>query len=785
MKMKVIFNKDMNTFFRVVVSSLFALLCSSFVLAHDDAASFRISGRVIDQNQAAVAGAHVVAMRKGTGLKAETVTGSNGEYALELARGPYIISVIADGFETFTRSVDVVGEQKLDDLGLSIKAATVTVTVSDDALYGATETSTATKTFTPLRDVPQAVTVIKQDQIREQAMTSIADVVKYVPGISSHQGENNRDEVIIRGNRSNADFFRDGVRDDVQYYRDLYNTERFEALKGPNAMIFGRGGGGGVVNRVMKEAGSRVREFTVTGGSFMNRRFTGDFGQPLGRKAAFRANGVYENSDSFRRSVSLEREGIDPTFSFTPDSKTSIHVGYEFFRDRRTADRGMTSFRGRPVDLPISTYYGDPKNSHVRADVHLLTGSVERLFGGLIFRDRVVYGDYDRSYQNYVPGLVNATGTLVTLTAYNNATRRKNFFDQTDLTYQLNTGSIKHTLVGGTELGRQLTHNFRNTGFFNNTTTSIQVSFADPVTNVPVTFRQSATDADNHLTLNLAAGFVQDQIELSRYFQVIAGVRYDYFDLTYHNDRNGDTINRVDKLVSPRFGVVIKPVTQVAVYGSYSVSYLPSSGDQFSSLTTVTQQVKPEKFENYEAGVKWDIRRGLSLTSALYRLDRTNTRSTDPNDPTRIVQTGSQRTTGFEVGLVGSVLPRWTISGGYAWQNARITSSTTAAPVGSLVAQVPRNTFSLWNKYQITKRLSAGLGIVSRTNMFAAIDNTVVLPGYMKADAALFYTFSEHWRLQANLENLTNKRYFVNADSNTNISPGSPRGLKIGLVARF
>jgi catecholate siderophore receptor len=302
---------------------------------------------------------------------------------------------------------------------------------------------------------------------------------------------------------------------------------------------------------------------------------------------------------------------------------------------------------------------------------------------------------------------------------------------------------------------------------------------------VPVTWRQNATDADNHLRLNLGAAFVQDQVEFTKWLQAIVGVRYDHFGLTYHNNRNGQELSRVDRLVSPRFGLVVKPVTAVSLYGSYSVSYLPSSGDQFSSLTAITQQVKPEKFTNYEGGLKWDIRPGLFLSSAVYRLNRTNTRATDPNDPTRIIQTGSQRTDGFEVGLSGNITRAWTMTGGYSWQNARITSATTAAVAGKQVGQVPHNNLSLWNKYNFTSKFAAGLGLIYRSDMFATVDNTVVVPGYLKADAAVYYTISEHWRLQANIENITNKRYFVNADSNTNISPGAPRSVKLGLTARF
>ena len=209
---------------------------------------------------------------------------------------------------------------------------------------------------------------------------------------------------------------------------------------------------------------------------------------------------------------------------------------------------------------------------------------------------------------------------------------------------------------------------------------------------------------------------------------VIGGLRFDHFDLDYTNNRNGDQLGRVDDLVSPRAGVVVKPVTPVSLYANYGVSYLPSSGDQFSSLTVITQQVEPEKFTNYEVGAKWDVRPLLSLTTAVYRLNRTNTRSTDPNDPTRIVQTGSQRTNGYEIGLNGQLTPDWSIAGGYAWQDAFVTSATVAAKEGAQVGQVPHHTVSLWNNYRVHPRVAVGVGVLHRTDMFAAIDNTVVVP---------------------------------------------------------
>jgi catecholate siderophore receptor len=551
-------------------------------------------------------------------------------------------------------------------------------------------------------------------------------------------------------------------------------------------MVFGRGGAGGVVNRVSRVAGfGPSQEVSLQGGMYGNKRLTAGVNQPLNDAVALRVDAMFENSDSFRDYVSLERGGVTPTATIRAGANTSVTLRYEYLNDQRTADRGITSYQGRPADVGLGTYYGNPDLSRVRAEVNLASGTIEHRARGFVFRNQTLVGSYDRSYQNFVPGAASTAGTQVALTAYNNATDRTNFFNQSDLTSIVSTGRLRHTLLAGAEFGHQLTDNFRNTGFFDNTAASVLVPFDSPTIFTPVTFRQIATDADNRVTTNVAAVYGQDQIELSQHVQLVGGLRFDRFDLTYHNDRNGDTLSRPDNLLSPRAGVVYKPLAPVSVYGSYSVSYLPGSGDQFSSLTLITEQVKPEQFQNYEVGAKWDANPRLSVTTAVYRLDRTNTRSTDPNDPTRIVQTGSQRTNGYELGINGGVMPLWTIAGGYAYQDAFVTSATAAAPAGAHVAQVPHHSFSLWNHYQVHSRVAAGLGVLTRSDIFAAIDNSVVLPGYARVDAAAFVTLKPRLRVQVNAENLFDRKYYVNADSNTNISPGSPRAVRVGVTAAF
>jgi len=650
------------------------------------------------------------------------------------------------------------------------------------------ETGTATKTPTLLRDIPQAVTVINRALIKDQGMQGMADVMRYVPGITMGQGEGNRDQPTIRGNSTTADFFVNGVRDDAQYFRDLYNVERVEALKGSNAMIFGRGGGGGVINRVMKEAGwTPSGELTIQGGSYGNRRATLDIGREFNSTVAARFNGMFENSGLFRDNAWLKRQGMNPTLSIASASrKTRMSAGYENFNDHRTADRGIPSFANEPLQTDISTFFGNPSLSYSAVRVNgAYTSAAHTTSNGLSLSNQTRFTSYDKTYQNVFPGAVSSNGAEVSLSAYSNSHRRRNLFNQTDLSYSARTGSLSHTLLLGAEIGRQVTDNYRQTGYFNDTAATFVAPVPTPTVATPVSFRQSATDADNHVTNTARSVYAQDQVTLSDHVQVIAGVRYEAFGLRYHDSRSGSNLERNDAMVSPRVGVLLKPVEAASLYANYSVSFLPSAGDQFSSLTDVTKALDPEKFENLEVGVKWDVADRISLTAALYRLDRSNTRAPDPNNPGLTVQTGTQRSSGYELGIAGRVTPAWEIAGGLARQNAVITSTTAAAPSGTTVPLVPAGTLSLWNKYQVAPRFGLGLGLMRQTDTYAAISNTVKLPAFTRVDGGIYFSLTEAVGAQLNLENVFNERYYPLANGNNNITPGSPRSVRVLVTTGF
>jgi catecholate siderophore receptor len=658
--------------------------------------------------------------------------------------------------------------------------------------YGVRATSTATKTNTPIRNIPQALTTISSGQIADQQLRSISDLMNFVPGASYNSGEGNRDTIVLRGNSSTADFFIDGVRDDVQFFRDFYNVDRVEVLKGPNAMIFGRGGGGGIVNRVLKKPSlNPYRSFTASGDGWGGMRFTGDFDQPLSANIGVRLNALYEDSNSFRRHVDLKRYGINPTAALLIGSDTRMDLSYEHFHDRRTADRGVPSLDGEPVRGFTRTFFGDPHDSFARANVNIATLAVEHRFSeGLTLRNRTMFGDYNKFYQNIFANSAvfdpaGPQGPSYLLGAYNNRNDRTNLFSQTDLIWENRLAGIDQTFLVGFEAGRQKSRNFRNTGNF---LSGNLVPLTDPTVDADVIFAPIASDANNRVKATVAALYAQEQLRPASWLEIVAGIRFDSFKIDVIDLRptSPGQFSRRDKLWSPRLGVVLKPTDNLSIYSSYSRSYLPQSGDQFSSLTDVTEGLKPERFDNYEVGAKWEILDGLLATAAIYQLDRTNTRATDPNDQTHTVLTGAQRSRGIELGLERSVTSRWLISAGYAYQKAKVTSSTTACLTGDCeVPLVPRHSFSFWNKYDVTKQLGVGLGVIARSKSYATISNKVKLPGYARVDGAVYYKLPHGLEGQINIENIFGAHYFPTANADNNIAPGAPRTIKATVGYSF
>ncbi len=690
--------------------------------------------------------------------------------------------------------------------------------------YTVKRISSATKTDTLLRDIPQSVSVVTQDMIQDQSMKSMAEVVRYVPGVGMSQGEGNNDSPIFRGNQSSADFYVDGIRDDVQYFRDLYNMERVDVLKGPSGMIFGRGSSGGIINRVTKEAGwDPVREVTVQGGSFNTKRVMLDVGQGVNEVVAVRLNAMYENSGSYRDDVTVKRQGISPTVTVLPDARTKVVVGAELFQDSRVVDRGVPSYNGLPLNTSRSTVFGNPALSPAETDVKSLNSLFEHEFDDkIVVRNRNRLAVYDKSYQNiyavgpYDPashtgvGISQApcgppctynTGSGIEMAAYRSETKRVNFFNQTDLLYKVNTGSVEHELLTGIEVGIQNTNNLRKAGYFGSDVYKVDpdahpddpeedhvassrfVTPGSPRTTDNVAFRLDSYGISHHTTAKTTGLYLQDQVKLLPNLQALLGVRYDRFELDFHNNRTGEELQTTNNLLSPRAGLVYKPIEPVSIYTSYSLAYVPRAGDQLAGLEVDNKALAPEKFTNREVGAKWDIRPRLALTAAAYQLDRTNVIVTSGATSSFLAK--GQSTKGVELGVSGKITSAWSTSGGYAYQEGKISGAQEGAAVGATLGQLPTHTLSLWNKYNFTPMFGAGLGVINRSNMFTTADNTVNLPGYTRLDGALYAKIDKNLRFQMNIENVLNRHYFSAASNNNNITPGSPIAIRISIISNF
>lgn len=668
--------------------------------------------------------------------------------------------------------------------------------------YVATGTSTATKTKTPIMRIPQSVTILTKQQLEDRGAQSLGQALTYVPGVTVAQGEGQRDQITIRGQNTTADFFLDGVRDDAEYFRDLYNIQAVEALKGPSALIFGRGGGGGVINRVTKKAdGTTLYEGLFSTGSWGRKRVTIDAGRAVSDDVDVRLNALYENSHNFRNFFELERYGFNPTVTIRPSDSTTVMLSYEHFGDRRTVDRGVPSLNGRPSPAPIDAFFGNPVSSYARFFSHAGTATIEHKtdFGVEIYNHTFVK-DIDKLYQNSFADSAVSLGNIsgvpagfVKISGYLDETLRQSVFNQTDLTYKFEMSpDIRHTLLAGAEVGNQVTDNDRNNALFNNPFTglgssSINTPFFSPTVFNAVFFTNPTRRRDTEL--DAVAGYLQDQIEITQYIDVIAGIRFDNFDLKFRNGLDGQRLARVDNIWSPRAGLVVKPFEELSLYGSWSRSFLPSGGDQFNVLTVTESNLEPQGFLNYEAGFKAQVLPRLFFTGALYQLDRTNVPIAA--GPFANTQVGLTRTRGGEITLTGYLTDEWQVALGYGHQAAKVLNGN-AADIGKTVPSVPRDTFSFWNRYDFTPILGAGVGVVHNAKFFSAIDNAVVISGYTRVDGAVFFNFGknvfsygEELSAQVNIENVLGEHYFISAQNNNNISPGAPRAVYVTINAKL
>jgi catecholate siderophore receptor len=740
-----------------------------------------VSGVVLDTSGAPVPSADVT-VTGASGQPLVAVTDSNGRFVAAPQSGPpFTVAVAVPGFAPNVQT----GFDSACLITLTLSPATLAERVEVvSAVRRSALSQTATRTLTPMLDIPQTIDTVAAETLHEQAATSMSDALRNVPGVQASLGEGRRDQFLIRGFSAQTDTLLDGTRDDAPYYRDVATVERVDVVKGPAAAVFGRGSSGGVINRILKapRPDRSISEASVTVGSLGTQRVSGDLGRALGETLSFRTAGAAEDSTSFRDGYFLKRFAVAPSLLWTGASTTAL-AQVEVLRDERAPDRGIPSVNGRPADVRTGQAYGFPVDDFIDTSVASGSVRVERRFArASIWRQVMRLGNYNTSFSNTAPlGTVLARQEWrVTRQQYNAEQSQQNLFSQTEVMIDARLGAVHQLMLGGVELGSQHRNTIRFTG------TALPVALMDPQLSRPT--YSSTASTYNVFEGTTAAVYAQNQLSVGDRWKALVGVRTDHYTQAL-NDRRPDDLDlsRTDVNWSPRAGVVFQPTRQTSIYGSVSRSFQPSG--EGLSLAVNAADLEPEITRNVEAGFKAELfGRQATATASLFQLDRTNIKTTDPIDPGRLVLVGRQRTAGAEFAFEGHIGRRLRAQAGYAFLDAVVLRSNTVSNgvtiEGNHPALVPRHATNLWLHYILSSRVSVAGGLTSAGVRYTSNDNTVRLPGYTRADAAITYR-SGPIELAINLRNVLGVRYYETASSNFQIFPGTPRDVVMTMGVRY
>ncbi|WP_179179657.1 TonB-dependent receptor [Pseudomonas sivasensis] len=638
------------------------------------------------------------------------------------------------------------------------------------------ETSTATRTATPVRYVPQAIDSVKTENLRSYGTNDLGQALSGIPNVSS--GADTRfDSVRIRGFDASNDFYLDGIRDDSQYVRDLHNIERIEVLKGPAAVLYGRGGQGGIVNRVSKlPTAGHKSSIEAQGGSNDLRSLYADLSTDPTDNISLRLNMGNQDNNSFRDDVSGSRQLFAPSMSWQLTPDLNWLVQYEYSRYNRTPDRGVPGVNGRPADVSRSTTYGDSRDYIDDKTQSLRSKLTYELNDNWQLRQTLGVFKLDSDFDNTYQTGYNPANNRVTRQRWQQDLTTLNIFNNVELEGSFSTYGLEHRLLTGLELGSQR----RDPKLYSGGLTVPAIDLNQPNRHLSHTGRMSVS-SDNHTEVESRAIYVQDQLRLNDQWQVLAGVRYDVFEVSTKNKLLNVQEGVDSRKASPRFGLVWTPLENHSFYASWSKTFSPAGGGLIGITPNAAGSVNdlsPELTKQKEIGVKSDwLDDRLSTTLAVYELELYNRRTNDPLDRTIILLSGLQRSRGVELTATGKIVGNWYVRGGVGVQDAKVEKDNNGFE-GKRVSDVAKRNASLFITWKPEMGWYAETGLTLVGDRYADSLNTVVLPGYGSWDALVGFRHKE-WDVRAALNNITDKTYYESATSVAQIQPGEPRNLVV------
>ncbi len=647
-------------------------------------------------------------------------------------------------------------------------------------------------------DTPQSITVVPQQVLKDQGVTTLRDALRNVSSVSLAAGEGGSqgDNLSIRGFTARNDIFLDGMRDFSSYYRDSFNYQEVEVLEGPSSITFGRGSTGGVVNQVSKiPTLDPFYAGTLQFGTDDTRRVTLDFNQPL--KIAIPGSSLRlnlmanENSIAGRDKAESRRFGITPSLVSGLGTDTRLTINYLHQTENNVPDYGVPWLFSRAALVDRNNFYGF-KDDFLKTDVDIGTIKLEHDFNENLSIQNL--SRYSNGYRNARITEPQIASTVLPGTPLRDIQVVRNqlgvesletsFQEQINLTAKFDTFWIKHALVGGIEYDHE-TSDPKRFAYSGVPGTSLLSPNEDQSFSGTTTVK-----SDSSGRLDTYAVYATDTLKFGKWVDVIGGVRYDHLESNVSQPIAPALFNHeVDNLVSWRAAIVFKPAPNGSIYFSAGTSFNPSI--ETLTLSASNVGLAPEKNTVYEIGTKWELFNSrLQLTGAIFQDEKTNARTEDPNNSLLNVLGGDQRVRGFSLGAIGHLTENWQVTASYTYLDGKIVSSNDVTQIGGPLQNVPYDSFSLWTTYELPWKIQIGAGtnMVSKrygnstldanTGMFRAVS------GYATVSLMAKYPITRNVMLQVNLDNLTNA-YYMDQVHGAHVVPGAGRTLSATISYKF
>jgi catecholate siderophore receptor len=694
--------------------------------------------------------------------------------------------------------------------------------------YRTETTVSPTRTETPMRDIPQFINTVPQSVIHAQGATTIQDALRNVPGISYAAAEGGTQSnmlLYLRGFPVNQDLYLDGVRDLGEYNRDLFATESVEVLKGPSALMFGRGSAGGLINQTSKIADLLPRkDVEVTLGSFDKKRLTGDLNVLTGDSSAFRIVALAEDSGFYRYPQGQEKTGIAPSMRWGIGGATEVMLSYYYLKEKSVTDYGQPTIYRNPNGAPggigfqgfapidARKYYGYANYDYANYETNIGTFRIDHRFSDAVsIRNTLRVANYKRQSESTIASIraTDANGATITAAtppellmvtrAHDGGRTRDNddnsIINQTDVTWKFSGLGIKHQLLTGLELSREKLNrwNYTLTG-----TTNVDTPLLNPDPNSALSYTKTP-NLRGESSGDVVALVVQDQMEISKQWKALLGARLEQFsaDAKTTTIATGATqagpFSRTDTMLSGRAGLIWQPSDPQSYYVSISNSYNPSgemgvyAGTAQTNLSLVNQNLDPEENRNYEVGAQWDVGRGIQVRSALFHTVKVNQRINDSVTNTTILG-GTRRVQGIELQVSGQMTSNWDIYASGALQDGKIVKATVNE--GNKPLGVSESVANVWTVYRLGGGFEVGGGLTYNSGAYLTDvnsgPNSAKIPAYTVFDATAAYV-QRKYEIRLNVYNLTDELYYYGGYQNSpsRVLPGVPLSAAVTMRYSF